>query len=167
MTTPLYSTSLESPLGPLLLIAEVDALCGVYLPEPRWPPAEPGLARPDLPILVQTARELGEYFSGQRRSFAVPTRARGTSFQRAVWAELAQIEFGETRSYADVARALAQPSATRAVGAANGKNPLSIVVPCHRVIGSDRSLTGYAGGVARKQWLLDHEARLVGRRLCI
>lgn len=157
MTTRLFSTRLESPLGPLLLIAEADALCGVYLPEPRWPPAESGEARADLPILVQAARELDEYFSGHRRAFTVPTRAHGTDFQRAVWSELAEIEFGATRSYADVARALARPSATRAVGAANGKNPLAIVIPCHRVVGGDGSLTGYAGGLAVKRWLLAHE----------
>lgn len=153
-------TSMDSPLGELRLIAADGALCGVYLPDPRWPPAALGDERPDEPVLLQARRELAEYFAGARRSFSVPTRAAGTEFQRAVWSALTQIGFGETRSYGDLARALARPTATRAVGAANGRNPLSIIVPCHRVIGSDRSLTGYAGGLARKQWLLEHEARL-------
>lgn len=156
-------TCLDSPIGDLQLVAEAGALSGIYLPEHRWPPAALGDERPDEPVLLQAQQQLAEYFAGERRRFTLETRARGTDFQRAVWSALAEIDFGDTRSYAELARALGRPTATRAVGAANGRNPLSIIVPCHRVIGSDRSLTGYAGGLARKKWLLEHEARLVRR----
>lgn len=151
-------TCLESPVGSLRLVAEDGALTGVlfpdHLPEPR------GLERPDDPLLVQAARELSEYFAGRRRTFDVPLRIGGTPFQHAVWSALREIGYGDTCSYADIARAIGRPTATRAVGAANGQNPLSIIVPCHRVIGSDRRLVGYGGGLPRKQWLLAHESRL-------
>jgi methylated-DNA-[protein]-cysteine S-methyltransferase len=116
----------------------------------------------DHPILKATATQLGEYFAGTRMTFDLPLHPHGTDFQRAVWQQLSAIPHGETRSYADIARALGQPTATRAVGAANGRNPLSIVVPCHRVVGSTGALTGFAGGIAAKRWLLAHEgARLL------
>lgn len=103
-------------------------------------------------------QQLAEYFAGQRTRFELPLAARGTSFQQQVWHRLCDIPFGTTASYADIAARLDNPRAVRAVGAANGRNPLAIVVPCHRVIGRDGSLTGYAGGLARKRWLLAHEA---------
>jgi methylated-DNA-[protein]-cysteine S-methyltransferase len=116
----------------------------------------------DHPTLRATATQLGEYFAGTRMTFDLPLDPHGTDFQRAVWQQLSAIPHGETRSYADIARALGQPTATRAVGAANGRNPLSIVVPCHRVVGSNGALTGFAGGIAAKRWLLAHEgARLL------
>jgi methylated-DNA-[protein]-cysteine S-methyltransferase len=108
-------------------------------------------------LLAHAARELEDYVAGARTTFSFPFAATGTPFQREVWAALSAIPFGETRSYADVARAIGRPRAVRAVGAANGKNPLSIVVPCHRVIGGRGDLTGYSGGLPRKAWLLAHE----------
>jgi methylated-DNA-[protein]-cysteine S-methyltransferase len=109
-------------------------------------------------VLARAAAQLAEYFAGTRRTFDLPLAPRGTGFQRIVWHALAKIPYGETRSYGELARAIGRPAASRAVGAANGKNPLSIVVPCHRVVGASGELTGYAGGVATKRWLLDHEA---------
>ncbi len=110
-------------------------------------------------MLVETARQLGEYFAGERRVFDLPLGPDGTGFQRLVWRALGTIPFGETRAYGTIAHAIGRPSASRAVGAANGKNPISIIVPCHRVIGASGALTGYAGGVAAKEWLLGHERR--------
>lgn len=106
----------------------------------------------------QIARQLQEYFDGNRRVFEIELQLEGTEFQRAVWAEVARIPFGETRSYLDIANALGDSNLVRAVGAANGANPVAVVIPCHRVVGSDGSLTGYAGGLHRKKWLLDHES---------
>jgi methylated-DNA-[protein]-cysteine S-methyltransferase len=125
---------------------------------------------PDHPILSVAAKQLREYFAGERRVFELPLAAEGTEFQQRVWQALMALEFGQTCSYGELARAIGQPSSSRAVGAANGRNPLSIVVPCHRVIGSDGSLTGYGGGEANKRWLLEHEAKLsaplFARRKC-
>ena len=150
-------TTIDSPLGRLRLVADGDALTGVYLPDQPAPEA-PEL--PDVPpVLARAAAQLAEYFAGTRRDFDVPLAPRGTGFQQRVWRELAKIPYGETRSYGELARALGAPTASRAVGAANGKNPLSILVPCHRVIAGTGALTGYAGGIAAKRWLLEHEAR--------
>jgi methylated-DNA-[protein]-cysteine S-methyltransferase len=105
------------------------------------------------------AAQLGDYFAGKRRSFDLPLNLRGTEFQLAVWNELLNVPYGETITYAELARRIGRPSAIRAVGAANGANPIPIIVPCHRVIGSNGTLTGYGGGIDRKQWLLAHEGR--------
>lgn len=154
----------DSPLGRLTLVAEGDALVAILWPDDapaRVPLGEP---REDAaqPVLAATARQLDEYFAKARTRFDLPLAPRGTAFQQAVWRQLAAIPFGETRSYADLARALGNAAATRAVGAANGRNPLSIVLPCHRVVGSGGALTGFAGGVEAKRWLLAHEgARLL------
>ncbi len=158
----IFWTCLESPLGPLRLVAAGEALSGIYLSPQPWTPR--GRERADWPALVAAAAQLGEYFRGQRRRFDLPLDPGGTQFQRAVWSALAAIPFGETRSYGELARTLGRPTAARAVGAANGQNPLSIVVPCHRVVGSDRRLVGYAGGLPNKEWLLAHEARLARER---
>lgn len=160
----LHCSALPSPVGTLTLVSEETALVALL-----WENDRPGRVPLEVmaegrghPVLAAAAAQLGEYFAGARTAFDLPLAPRGTAFQRAVWGELAAIPYGETRSYADIARALGQPSATRAVGAANGRNPLSIVVPCHRVVGSDGGLTGFAGGVEGKRWLLAHEgARLV------
>lgn len=151
----------DSPLGPITMTAEGDALVALDFGAPsaatddgaghRSPAAER--------VLDDAARQLAAYFSGELREFDLPLRSRGTPFQTAVWAALREIPYGETRSYADIARRVGRPTAVRAVGRANGQNPLSIVVPCHRVIGSDGSLTGYAGGVERKRALLELERR--------
>jgi len=115
--------------------------------------------RPSLLDLEDVVRQLEAYFDGERRAFDLPLDPVGTDFQRAVWAELARIPYGETRSYGQIAAAIGQPRATRAVGLANNQNPLPIVVPCHRVVGARGELTGYGGGLPRKRWLLQHEAR--------
>jgi methylated-DNA-[protein]-cysteine S-methyltransferase len=114
------------------------------------------------PLLVETARQLTEYFAGKRLVFDLPLAARGTGFQEIVWRALCAIPFGVTRSYGELATAIGRPSASRAVGTANSKNPIAIIVPCHRVIGANGTLTGYAGGMAAKRWLLDHEAAVTG-----
>lgn len=145
---------IDSPIGPLRLVADRGALCGVALA----PGATPGGPAPD-PVLEEAERQLAEYFAGARRTFDLPLRLDGTAFQQQVWAALRSIPYGATRTYADIARALGRPTATRAVGAANARNPLAIIVPCHRVIGTDGRLTGYAGGLPAKRRLLAHEAR--------
>ena len=147
--------TLPSPVGVLRLYAHDDELVGVYLPE-QAAPAAPHFASP---VLSATAAQLVEYFAGQRREFELPIAPRGTGFQAIVWHALTKIPFGETRSYGELAHAIGRPAASRAVGAANGKNPISIIVPCHRVIAGSGALTGYAGGLAAKRWLLAHELR--------
>jgi len=121
----------------------------------EWAPG--AVTDPTAPPLPEVRRQLTEYFAGRRREFDLPLAPRGTDFQQRVWQQLLAIPFGEIRTYADVARALGQPTATRAVGNANGKNPIGIVIPCHRVIGSNGTLTGYAGGLPVKQYLLELE----------
>jgi methylated-DNA-[protein]-cysteine S-methyltransferase len=147
--------TMPSPLGVLRLYAHADELIGVHLPDQPAPDATHGAS----PVLSATALQLVEYFAGKRRTFDLPLGPRGTGFQSIVWRALTAIPFGETRSYGALARAIGRPAASRAVGAANGKNPIAIIVPCHRVIGSSGQLTGYAGGLAAKKWLLEHEAR--------
>lgn len=151
----LTTLEISSPLGPLRLIASDGALCGVYMNIQRAPAATPA---PDDPLLQRAARQLHEYFAGARRDFDLPLRPRGTEFQQTVWRALTQIPYGGTRSYAELAAAIGRPTACRAVGGANSKNPLGIVVPCHRVIGHQGALIGYAGGHDNKRWLLAHEA---------
>ncbi|HWO21632.1 MAG TPA: methylated-DNA--[protein]-cysteine S-methyltransferase [Kofleriaceae bacterium] len=169
MPAMLTMLTIDSPLGPLRLYAAGDALTGLYLPRqaaPPAPPAPPAPAgappappAPPAPVLARAAAQLAEYFAGARRDFDVPLLPRGTDFQALVWRELTRIPYGETRTYGELARGLGRPSASRAVGAANGKNPISILVPCHRVIAGSGALTGYAGGLDAKRWLLAHEAR--------
>jgi methylated-DNA-[protein]-cysteine S-methyltransferase len=152
-----YST-LTTPIGELLLTADDDgALTGVNLPNRHPDPA--GWERDDE-LLADARRQLTEYFAGERTTFDLPLRPAGAPFQRRVWEALLRIPYGETASYGELARGLGHPTAARAVGAANGRNPIAIVVPCHRVIGSNGSLTGYAGGLECKRALLDLE---VGR----
>ncbi|MCW2607606.1 MAG: cysteine methyltransferase [Frankiales bacterium] len=144
-------TTIPSPLGEVLLEASGGVLVRAGFAPFELPDGEPA---PDDPVLAQAARELGEYFAGTRRSFTVPVGPPGTPFQQAVWAELQRIPAGETRTYAELAARLGSPGAVRAVGSANGRNPVAVLVPCHRVIGSDGNLRGYAGGVERKLALL-------------
>ena len=151
-------TTLTTPIGELLLTADDDgALTAVDLPNRHRDTA--GLERDDE-LLAGARRQLTEYFAGERTTFDLPLRPHGAPFQLRVWEALLRIPYGETASYGEVARELGHPTAARAVGAANGRNPLAIVVPCHRVIGSDGTLTGYAGGLECKRALLDLE---VGR----
>lgn len=165
----LYAKWIESPLGAILALGDDD---GLYVFD--WVDRR-GLEREIVrlrkrtgfaivpgthPVLEQAAREIGQYFAGTRREFSLPFAMRGTDFQRRVWSALLKIPPGQTRSYAEIAAAIGQPTAVRAVARANGDNFRGIVIPCHRVIGSDGSLTGYGGGLARKQWLLDHEKKM-------
>jgi methylated-DNA-[protein]-cysteine S-methyltransferase len=148
-----------SPLGDLLLVGDDSgALTGLYLPTGRRPvtPAADWIRDDD--ILVDVRAQLGEYFAGERREFDLRLAARGSAFQRRVWDALTEIPYGETTSYGKIAVSVGAPDGARAVGLANGQNPISIVVPCHRVIGANGSLTGYGGGLPAKQWLLSHEA---------
>ncbi len=152
--------SVASPIGPLRLVADGAALVGVYMEDHARAPALGARDGKDHPVLAETRRQLVAWFAGERTTFDLPLRPSGTSFQLAVWHALTTIPFGETRTYAELARGIGRPGAARAVGAANARNPLSIVVPCHRVVGAGGALTGYAGGLSRKQWLLAHEQRM-------
>ncbi|MCB8747447.1 methylated-DNA--[protein]-cysteine S-methyltransferase [Rhodoferax sp. U2-2l] len=154
--------SIASPLGRLLLAASADRLVGVWFDnQAHLPDLTPCASAPDHPVLTQAAAELAQYFAGQRQTFDVPLdTTTGTSFQQAVWQALQGIPVGTTCSYGELARRIGQPAAVRAVGAAVGRNPLGIIVPCHRVVGSNGSLTGYAGGLPRKTALLQLEGAL-------
>ena len=150
---------MESPVGKLKLVANANALVAILWERER--PNRIKLAilkcNPQQPILVETERQLQEYFAGTRNEFHLPLELAGTEFQKKVWRALREIPFGQTRSYLDLAKSIGSAKAVRAVGAANGKNPLSIIVPCHRVIGANGALTGFAGGVEVKAKLLAHE----------
>lgn len=152
------SIVIDSPLGPLLLAAERGSLTMLWmspLPERRDAPPQGA----DLDVLTEAAAQLDRYFAGTLTAFDLPLALGGTPFQQRVWSALLEIPFGETTSYGELARRLGKPGSARAVGLANGQNPVSIIVPCHRVVGSNGKLTGYGGGLDRKAWLLDHEAR--------
>jgi methylated-DNA-[protein]-cysteine S-methyltransferase len=150
---------MESPVGKLKLVAGEKALVAILWEKdsPRRVRLSELVANDRHPVLVETERQLGEYFSGKRKRFSIALEMRGTRFQKDVWEALLAIPFGETRSYGRLAKQLGNPRATRAVGAANGKNPVSIIVPCHRVIGSSGKLTGFAGGLDVKARLLSFE----------
>lgn len=149
---------LETPVGRLLLVGDGDHLCAVRFPGGRHHgDVPPEGSRPDAHALGEPLRQLTAYFAGELREFELPLRAAGTAFQQRVWGLLREIPFGRTTHYGALAEALGEPGAARAVGAANGRNPIPVIVPCHRVIGADGSLTGFAGGLQRKQWLLAHE----------
>jgi methylated-DNA-[protein]-cysteine S-methyltransferase len=172
MRSPEFTQSVvASPIGPLTLVAAGGALAGVYMDAQRHLPGTVAQAAPasqdgpDAAPLAAAARQLTEYFAGQRTEFDLPLEMAGTDFQRRVWAALREIPYGETVSYGELARGLGKASASRAVGLANGKNPFAVVVPCHRVVGSDGSLTGYGGGLDRKRFLLALEQRVSGKTL--
>jgi len=145
---------LDTPIGTLRLVCEDGLLSRIEFEDQH---SDDGHAEIGHPVLAACAAQLTDYFAGNRRQFSLPLAARGTRFQQSVWRALATIPYGELRSYRDIAGAIGKPSAVRAVGAANGRNPLPIVVPCHRVIGSDGSLTGFAGGLDAKVFLLELE----------
>ena len=151
---------IDSPVGPLLLAADDSGLRLIEFPSPRHPMARAEWARGDNAVLRAAEAQLREYFAGTRRAFELPLAPQGTPFQQQVWCMLARIPYGRTWSYTELALAVDRPSATRAVGAANGRNPLPIVLPCHRVIGADGSLTGFGGGLPTKQFLLQLEGAL-------
>ena len=157
MTARTYYSTLPTPIGDLLLTSDGAALTGVYFeghtPDPAW--------QEDYDILREAREQLADYFAGTRTEFSLPLAPSGTPFQMRVWEGLNAIPFGSTISYGEQARRMDRPSASRAVGAANGRNPIPVVVPCHRVIGAGGSLTGFGGGLERKRWLLDHEAAVL------
>lgn len=160
-------TRIASPLGPLLAAGTTEALHYLYFPQgPKAQEAWPGWVEDPAPF-ENVSRQLGEYFAGKRRDFDIPLAPQGTAFQRQVWAYLATIPYGETRSYGEIARHLQKPGASRAVGLANGANPLPIILPCHRVIGADGSLTGFGGGMAAKEHLLRLEGVPVKKQLSL
>lgn len=137
----------DSPIGPMTLVQEGEALTRLDFDVPSQPEEA-------TPLLLEACRQLREYFAGERKVFALPLAPEGTAFQKKVWAALRDIPWGETRSYGDIARAIGKPAASRAVGMANGRNPLPIFIPCHRVIGTNGSITGYSGGLEKKRFLL-------------
>jgi methylated-DNA-[protein]-cysteine S-methyltransferase len=151
-----------TPLGPMYATADGPALTGLYFEGGRHAPPRGAawIEDPALPVLHACARQLGEYLAGTRRAFDLPLAAAGTPFQMRVWAQIARIPYGRTISYAELARRAGAPGCARAAGAATGRNPLSIVVPCHRVVGSGGALTGYAGGLDRKTRLLEREGAI-------
>ena len=162
---PQYAKVIDSPLGPIMLTADGINLTGLYLDDSAAVHARIEnssghtlLEGTDLDIFSAAAVQLDEYFAAERRDFDLPLAPAGTAFQRSVWQGLLDIPYGETSGYGQLAAAVGRPKASRAVGAANGKNPISIIIPCHRVIGADGSLTGYAWGEEKKRILLDFEA---------
>ena len=154
-----YKT-ISSPVGALKLVASDRGLAAILWEndDPDRVRLSPLVEEPENRFLVETERQLGDYFAGKLQAFTVPLDFKGTEFQKNVWAALLTIPFGETRSYGEIARQIGKPTASRAVGAANGKNPISIIAPCHRVLGSDGKLTGFAGGLAVKERLLGIES---------
>jgi len=164
MTT--WIMTFASPVGPLLVMSDGTSLIGLHTDNDKHRPAvQPDWIRDDcVAPFAQTTAQLRAYFDGALTEFDLPLAPQGTEFQRTVWRELRNIPFGETISYAELARRIGRPTASRAVGHSNARNPISIIVPCHRVIGADNSLTGYAGGLDRKRTLLELEAKNAGTR---
>jgi methylated-DNA-[protein]-cysteine S-methyltransferase len=166
--TTLEAAEIDTPVGPLALVATGAGLCRVHF-GPEWPVIEKDLERRFGRIVLERRRDpagavsaLRAYLKGDLRAIdAIPVDTGGTEFQRAVWMALRDIRAGRTASYLDVAERIGRPTATRAVGAANGANPVAVVLPCHRVIGTNGRLTGYGGGLPRKEWLLRHEGVLL------
>ncbi|MBM9505069.1 methylated-DNA--[protein]-cysteine S-methyltransferase [Actinacidiphila acididurans] len=159
MTTTVH-TVVDSPCAPLTLVARDGALAGLYMTDQRHRPAQETFGPRDdtLPVFAEATEQLAAYFAGERTDFDLGLAMAGTPFRQRVWAALCDIPYGETVTYGELAEAIGQPNASRAVGLANGRNPISIVVPCHRVIGSNGSMTGYGGGIERKRWLLAFES---------
>ena len=151
--------TIRSPVGELTLVAEARGLAAILWENDRPGRVRLGALTADAahPVLVEPERQLREYFGGRRRAFDVPLFFSGSAFQQRVWRALLTIPFGETRSYGEIAHQIGNPAASRAVGAANGRNPISIIAPCHRVVGSDGKLTGFAGGLDAKKYLLELE----------
>lgn len=160
-TPPAYCT-IDTPFGRLLLVGRDGALTGLHLADhDRAPRPLPGWRLDPAPFAA-ARRQLDQYFAGRRTTFDLPLRPEGTPFQVAVWSALAGIPYARTIGYGELARRMGRPGAARAVGAANGRNPIPVILPCHRVIGSDGSLTGYGWGTDRKAWLLEHERAHLG-----
>jgi methylated-DNA-[protein]-cysteine S-methyltransferase len=163
-------TVIDSAVGPLTLVAEDAAIVGLYMNLQRHRPDDRELGEPDLPgrsvePFKVAADQLDAYFAGTLTRFTVPLSPRGTWFQQRVWEALQEIPYGQTESYGELAERIGSPGAARAVGLANGKNPIGIIIPCHRVVGATGSLTGYGGGLERKKQLLDLELAVSGAAL--
>lgn len=158
MPAQLFWTVVDSPIDPLLLIGDGTGLRSLSM-SPHDPPAD---AVRDDDALAPVAGQLAEYFAGERTRFELALAPLGTPFQQKVWLALSDIPYGKTTTYGSIATDLGQPTASRAVGLANGRNPLAVIVPCHRVIGANGALTGFGGGLPRKRWLLEHERRVLG-----
>lgn len=151
----MFTCTIPTPIGPLFIREEDGAICAIdFIQGDLCPPA--------TPLLAEAARQLTAYFAGELTAFDLPIHLEGTAFRMQCWQALQAIPYGETISYGEQARRIGNPKAVRAVGGANHHNPISIVVPCHRVIGADGTLTGYGGGVDKKAWLLMHERRVLG-----
>ncbi len=148
----MYRGYLKTDIGWVEVSGTRDTITGINFVDEKYPDANG-----DSPAVQAGVRQLSEYFRGERTTFDLPLEFRGTEFQKKVWRALLDVPFGSTASYGDIARAIGNPKAVRAVGGANAKNPISIVAPCHRIIGSNGKLTGYGGGLWRKKWLLAHE----------
>jgi len=155
-------TIIASPIGDLLAARDEDGLAELQLPAGKHAQRPQQAWVRDDSAFDDVRTQLEEYFEGERTEFDLPLSPSGTAFQRRVWTALRDIPYGETRSYGQTAQAIGSPSASRAVGLANGQNPIPIIVPCHRVVGADGSLTGYGGGLDTKRWLLGHEAQHAG-----
>lgn len=150
-----YTTCYRTAIGPFEITGNQKGILTIVFGK------EPSVTDRDLPdCMTECMRQLDEYFEGRRKKFNVPLLLEGTDFQKAVWRQLQKIPFGETASYGEIARAIGSPKAFRAVGNANNKNPIPVIIPCHRVIGSDGKMVGFGGGIWRKEWLLDHEKSL-------
>ena len=178
-----YYTIMESPIGYLLMTSDGKSITRLFMEDHEGGPTANAdfttkkvharfgsLPKPDweenktIPVVREAVQQLNDFFNGKRSEFDLPLDPDGSEFQRAVWKELTRIPFGKTISYGELAKRIGKPDAPRAVGLANGKNPISIIVPCHRVIGSSGKLTGYGGGLDRKEWLLEHEATVSGAK---
>jgi methylated-DNA-[protein]-cysteine S-methyltransferase len=165
MTTTTIFTNIDSPIGSLLLYSRGRGLAGVVMEQQRYAATPDGTWIEDHAFFTEAHRQIDEYFAGTRTAFDLELDPQGTPFQLRVWEALRAIPIGETVSYAELAARIGMPKGPRAVGHANARNPHAVVVPCHRVIGANGSLTGYAGGEDRKRWLLDHERRVNTRRV--
>jgi methylated-DNA-[protein]-cysteine S-methyltransferase len=157
MNKTVYHSYMQSPVGVLMLTSDGDALTGLYMENQKHRPELPAHSVQDDSRFTAVREQLVAYFAGERQTFDVRLDASGTAFQQRVWQALTAIPYGATESYGGLATRLGKPSASRAVGLANGRNPIGIIVPCHRVLGANGALTGYGGGLPRKQWLLAHE----------
>ncbi len=154
----MYYSQYLSPIGQLLIVGDGENIQKILFPNDRRPTEPESDWQQNDAVFAEFTEQLDAYFGGKLQRFDVPLAPDGTQFQRAVWDALLDVEYGETRSYRDIASAIGKPSASRAVGAANGANPIPIVIPCHRIIGANGTLTGFAGGLHTKHWLLSHEA---------
>jgi methylated-DNA-[protein]-cysteine S-methyltransferase len=157
----MYWTVIDTPIDSLLLVGDETGLHELHF-EPHRPPA--GAVPDEGGVLAPSVTQLAEYFAGDRTTFDLALCPAGSTFQQKVWMALRDIPYGRTTSYGEIATELGQPTASRAVGLANGRNPLAVIVPCHRVIGANGSLTGFGGGLERKRWLLEHERTVLARQ---